>query len=151
MADESVPRIRLALSDDLEALLSLYKFLHDVDLSITRDVARENFDHIIASPYLNLFVIEFRGQLVSSCYLNVIHNLTRGGAPYGVIENVVTHPQFRRKGFGQSIVRYALNAAWETGCYKVMLMTGREENIPFYEGVGFDSSAKWGLLAKPRG
>lgn len=150
MTDELAPKIRLALSDDLEALLSLYEFLHDVDLPITSDIARENFDHIIASPYLNLFVTEFHGQLVSSCYLNVIHNLTRGGAPYGVIENVVTHPEFRRQGLGQEIMRYALTAAWEMGCYKVMLMTGREENIPFYEGVGFDSSAKWGLLAKPR-
>lgn len=151
MTLEAAPTIRSAQSDDLKVLLTLYEFLHEADLPMAEDVARKNFNHILASPYLDIFVTEYCGRLVSSCYLNVIHNLTRGGAPYGVIENVVTHPEFRRQGFGKEILRHALNAAWEKRCYKVMLMTGREASIAFYEEAGFDSSAKWALLAKPSG
>ena len=32
------------------------------------------------------------GEVLSSCTLLIVPNLTHGGRPYGVVENVVTHP-----------------------------------------------------------
>jgi GNAT superfamily N-acetyltransferase len=40
-----------------------------------------------------------------------VPNLTRGGSPYALIENVVTHHDFRKRGFGKQILNFALAAA----------------------------------------
>ena len=94
---------------------------------------------------------EMDGKLVSTCTLTVIPNLTHGARPYGLIENVVTHPDYRKQGLGNQILDYALSAAWEQNCYKVMLMTGskREETLRFYENAGFQSGVKTGFIAYP--
>jgi len=142
--------IRTATVDDLDTILDLYRFLHTRDAPLPRAAAEENLNAIAADPRLEVFLGEVDGDAVVSCYLNIIPNLTRGGRPYGVIENVVTHPDHRRHGFGRMILHHALDVAWKAGCYKVMLMTGNPDNIAFYEEAGFDASAKHALLAKPR-
>jgi len=102
---------------------------------------------------LKCFGVYIDGKLVSSCTLSIIPNLTRGCRPYGLIENVVTHKDFRRKRCGKAVLQYALRHAWRRGCYKVMLMTGRrdEGTYRFYESAGFDRHAKQAFLAKPQG
>lgn len=42
--------------------------------------------------------------LVCSCTMAVIPNLTRGLRPYGRIENVVTHADHRRQGYGRCVL-----------------------------------------------
>jgi len=81
-------------------------------------------------------------ELATSCTLAVIPNLTRGGAPYALIENVVTHAEHRSRGFGKAILEAAIGRAWDAGCYKVMLMTGskRPWTLAFYEAAGFEPS-----------
>jgi GNAT superfamily N-acetyltransferase len=98
--------------------------------------------------YLGGFLGE---ELVSTCAIIVIPNLTRGCRPYGVIENVVTHTSHRRRGYGTALLRAALAHAWREGCYKVMLMTGRkdDETFHFYRSVGFDSDEKQAFVARP--
>ncbi|WP_210237842.1 GNAT family N-acetyltransferase [Aliirhizobium smilacinae] len=80
--------------------------------------------------------------LATSCTLVVVPNLTHGGTPYGLIEYVVTHREYRNRGFGRQVLLYAAEAAWKAGCYKVMLMTGskRRETLDFYLGAGFEQS-----------
>jgi GNAT superfamily N-acetyltransferase len=91
------------------------------------------------------------GQLVSSCTITVIPNLTRGGRPYGLIENVVTHADHRGRGYARAVLQDALSFAWAQGCYKVMLMTGRkdEATLRFYESAGFDRHGKQAFIARP--
>lgn len=91
------------------------------------------------------------GALICSCILAIIPNLTRGCQSYGVIENVVTHRQHRRQGFGKAIMRRALDEAWSAGCYKVMLLTERkdEATFRFYESVGFNRHEKQAFIAEP--
>lgn len=38
--------------------------------------------------------------------------------------------------------------AKERGCYKVMLLTGRTEAIPFYQKSGFDGGSKTGFIIR---
>ena len=141
--------IRTAAIADLDTILDLYQYLHAQHAPMPRAVAEGNLKTITEDPRLSVFLGEVDGDAVASCYLNIIPNLTRGGRPYGVIENVVTHPDHRRHGFGRTILSHALGAASRAGCYKVMLMTGNPDNIAFYEAAGFDASAKHALLAKP--
>lgn len=90
-------------------------------------------------------------SLVASCNVTVIPNLTRGCKPYGIIENVVTHTDHRRRGYGKAVLCAALSHAWNIGCYKVMLLTGRKDpgTLHFYESAGFDAHAKHAFIAKP--
>lgn len=136
----------------LPQLLELYQHLHRQDEPLPEDdIVQATWDQILAMPGHHPLGLFIDGQLVSSCILVIIPNLTRGCRPYGLIENVVTHADYRGRGLGKEILRYALEFAWEQSCYKVMLMTGRKDEavFRFYEGAGFKRDAKQAFLAKP--
>lgn len=59
----------------------------------------------------------------------------RGGRS-AIIEDVVVHEDIRRKGVGRLIVKELLDHAITKSCFKVTLVAG-EQNIPFYESLGF--------------
>ena len=138
--------------DDLSALLRLYPHLHAADDPLPEvAVIDAIWSEILANPRLVYFG-GFAGQsLVSSCTITIVPNLTRGCRPYGLIENVVTHADFRRRGLGAAVIDAALTYAWSVNCYKVMLMTGRKDDATrqFYQAVGFDADAKKAFVAKP--
>ncbi len=54
----------------------------------------------------------------------------------GHIEDVATHPDFRGKGFGASVVNQCLVIAKQNHCYKVILDCA-DKNVEFYEHLGF--------------
>jgi GNAT superfamily N-acetyltransferase len=83
--------------------------------------------------------------------LQVVPNLTRGARPYGLIENVVTRQDKRGQGYGSAVLKAALDLAWEKGCYKVMMLTGRKDAkvFGFYEKAGFKAGVKTGFVAVP--
>jgi len=147
---ESAFTIRKIREDELPKLLALYRHLHvdepepDVDAGIER-----LWGEICADPQLHYLVADVEGRIVSTCTLAIIRNLTRGAKPYGLIENVVTHPQFRKRGFGTRVLQAALKIAREADCYKVMLLTGRKDpaTLRFYEQSGFQSGVKTGFVA----
>jgi GNAT superfamily N-acetyltransferase len=143
--------IRNAELADLGPLRQLYEHLNPSDLLLSEAVAAERWTTMLTQPGFTCLVGRYGGQLVSSCCLAVIPNLTRGGRPYALIENVVTHQEFRRRGFGHAILEEALRRAWEAGCYKAMLLTGsrRRETHRFYESCGFRSDDKTGFVARP--
>ncbi len=69
----------------------------------------------------------------------VVPNLTRGGRPYMLIENVVVSAAVRRRGVGRRLLDAALGLAVAAGCYKVQLLSNatRVEAHAFYEACGF--------------
>lgn len=135
-------KIRHAVRQDLPALIDLYQHLSRGDDAPPLDIAEDVLERFHAYPGSAIFVGELDGVLVASCTLVVIPNLTRGGKPYGLLENVVTHGGFRNQGFGRRMLRHAADAAWAAGCYKLMLMTGssKPETLAFYLGAGFEQS-----------
>jgi hypothetical protein len=66
---------------------------------------------------------------------------SNGCRPYGVLENVVTHSAHRGNGYGKVVLWEALASSGSAGCYKVMLLTGRNDKaiVHFYESTGFDA------------
>lgn len=102
-------------------------------------------EEILGSTSTCIFVVESaEGALLSSRSLAVVPNLTRGAKPLGVIENVVTHAEHRKCGYGREVLRAACEAAREMGCYKVFLATGfkQEATLKFYENAGFKRDTK---------
>lgn len=81
--------------------------------------------------------------------LHLLPNVTWGGRPYGLVENVVTHPKHRRSGIGRAVLTAALDHAWTHQAYKVMLMTGDKRGVRgFYEAVGFSAEDKHAMVIR---
>ncbi|MFD1121421.1 GNAT family N-acetyltransferase [Methylophilus flavus] len=143
--------LRHLKQQDLPALLSLYAHLHVSDMPMpSASEVEAVWAEIQANDRIRYFGVFVNDQLVSSCTIAVIPNLTRGCRPYAVIENVVTHSAHRKHGYGNAILQSALTYAWSAGCYKAMLLTGRkdEEILRFYQSAGFDPNSKQAFVAK---
>jgi GNAT superfamily N-acetyltransferase len=141
--------IRYIRKHELSELMELYKHLNEEDQTLVEDAElKALWEEILEDPGQHYLVAEVDGKLVSSCVMVVIKNLTRGASPYALIENVVTHPDYRNKGIGTRLLKKAQEIAKEKGCYKVMLLTGRKRAIPFYEKAGFERKSKTGFIIR---
>src|SRR5204863_3734002 len=136
--------IRSAADRDLPELLNLYRHLHPHDPELEPATAERVWSRLLASSFMTVIVAQAAELLVSSCTLAIVPNLSRGGRSYGVIENVVTHADYRRRGLGHRVLAHALDVAWQADCYKVLLATGstRETTLRFYEEAGFQRGGK---------
>ena len=150
--DQDAIAIETAGESDLAGLLALYRFLNPDDPLLSMDDGlKRHWQDILDNEALYYIVARAQGKLVSTCNLTVVPNLTRSARPYGLIENVVTHPEYRRRGIGTRVLRYALDIAWKQGCYKVMLLTGskQESTLRFYDQAGFTRGEKTAFVARP--
>lgn len=139
--------IREAGLSDLADLLSLYSFLHAEDAP-SPEAAGSAWAAIQADPNHHLLLGVEEGFAAAACALVVVPNLTRAARPYALIENVVTHPDFRGRGLATALLRRAAELARESGCYKVMLLTGHRDDatLNFYRGAGFNSEDKTAFI-----
>jgi len=145
--------VRRIREEELPQLLALYRLFHPEEVAADPANAEtlKLWQAILANPHLRYYGVETDGRLVSTCTLTLIPNLNHNLKPYGLIENVVTDPDYRRRGFATTVLQHALQEAWAAGCYKVMLLTGskREETLRFYEQAGFQRGVKTGFIAYP--
>ena len=129
---------RLVNAADLDALLALFAD-SDVSQSAEPDRAGMIWSQILAREGLMIFVSDEDSRIVSTCTLITTPNLLRGGRPFGVLENVATHPDFQGRGHGRAVVAAALAEAWKQDCYQVLMQSGRADPRVhrFYEACGF--------------
>ena len=90
------------------------------------------------------------GKAVSSVQMAIIESLTHNVRPFAVIENVVTHEDYRKKGYASALLEHATEIARDRNCYKVFLETGsnRESTLNFYRNNGFAIDEKHSCLKK---
>lgn len=143
--------VRRATTDDLEAVLALYRHLNPDDPPLAAGDVADLWAEMVGDDRHHVLVGEVEGRIVASCTMVLVRNLTRGARPFGLVENVVTDAAYRRQGHGLAILRHALGLAWDAGCCKVMLLTGskRDETLCFYEKAGFRRGIKTGFVALP--
>lgn len=136
--------IREANKNDLKELLELYLYLHEDSIPNQDEHLENTWKQIMEDKNHHLIVSEVDGKIVSSCVCVIIPNLTRNVRPYAFVENVVTHADYRKKGYASECLNYAKAIAKKENCYKMMLLTGskREETLRFYENAGYNSSDK---------
>lgn len=144
-------KVRALDALDLSPLLGLYGHLNPDDAPYPDIKTVESvWSESLANPRIRYFG-GFDGELlVATCTICVIPNLTRGCRPYALIENVVTALPYRRQGWGRAILAEAMAFAWSLNCYKVMLLTGRQDEgvVNFYKSAGFDPDEKRGFVAR---
>ena len=136
--------IREANKNDLNEILQLYLFLHETEVPEASEHLQNTWEQIINDKNHHLIVCEEDGRVVASCVCVVIPNLTRNVRPYAFVENVVTHREYRKKGYATACLNYAKQIAEENNCYKMMLLTGskKESTLNFYRNAGYNSSDK---------
>lgn len=136
--------IREANKNDLNALLELYLYLHEDSIPNQDEHLENTWKQIMEDKNHHLIVNKVDGKIVSSCVCVIIPNLTRNVRPYAFVENVVTHADYRKKGYASECLNYAKAIAKKENCYKMMLLTGskREETLRFYEKAGYNSKDK---------
>ena len=142
--------IREAVKEDLKEVLELYLHLHENSIPEDNEHLRNTWEQIINDPNHHLILNEIDGKIVSSCVCVIIPNLTRGVRPYAFVENVVTHEDYRCKGYARECLDYAKKIATEAGCYKMMLLTGSKnpKTHHFYEQAGYNSHDKTAYYQK---
>ena len=91
--------IREIAENELNELLMLYLYLHEDTVPQMTEHLKNTWDLIIQDKNHHVIVNEVDGKIVSSCICVIIPNLTRNIRPYAIIENVVTHADYRRKGY----------------------------------------------------
>lgn len=140
--------IREAKINDLEEILQLYLYLHEESVPEQNEHLTDTWEQIINDPNHHLIVKEIGGKIVSSCVCVIIPNLTRNVRPYAFVENVVTHADYRGKGYATDCLNYAKEIALKEHCYKMMLLTGskRPETLRFYENAGYNSNDKTAFI-----
>lgn len=140
--------IREAKYDDLPRILELYLYLHETEVPDYSVHLRKSWEKIVSDEDHHLIVCEEDGKIVSSCVCVIIPNLTRGVRPYAFVENVVTHADYRGKGFATACLNYARELAQKANCYKMMLLTGSKspETLAFYQSAGYNSTDKTAFI-----
>ena len=140
--------VREVKKEDLQGLLLLYTHLHDNPIPQLDGKIQGLWEEILQSPHYHIVVAAQGEELLASCTLVVIPNLTHGQRPYGLIENVVTHPDHRRKGLGTACLDFAKGIALKNRCYKLMLLTGskKEGTLTFYRRAGYQMGEKTGFV-----
>lgn len=145
--------IREVLLNDVEDLQELY-LKHLTKYPPVEQQPKETWlsllDRIIQDEDYHLIVGLVDGKVVSSVTLVVIRNLTHNIRPYSIMENVVTHCDYRKMGYASNLIAYASNIARRENCYKIMLMTGskRESTLNFYRQNGFNITEKTACLKR---
>ena len=135
--------------DELDELSKLYQMLNPDDPKLEwGGELRDQWRDMLDDESLNIVVVEHEQELVSSCVLSVTKNLTRNARPFRVIENVITHEEYRQNGFGKLCLQEAIEIAERRDCYKIMLMTGsdKEWKRRCYQNCGFDIGGKTGFM-----
>ena len=139
--------IREITQADYRQLMELYLHLHETEVPSLSQAA-DVWEHIMNNSDYHIIVAEEDGRIVSSVTCVIIRNLTHGLRPYAWVENVVTHPDYRKKGLAGGCLDYAKQIAEREGCYRLVLMTGSklESTLSFYRRSGYDSEEKTGFI-----
>lgn len=143
-------QIREAHERDLEAISHLYSVLRPNDPKLNESDALRSIRRVLLSNSVKLFVAEIDGLLVSTCMLASFPSFASGGRPIGVIEHVVTLPEFRGRGLAKLTLSAALEHAWNEDCCKVFLLSGRNraDAHELYESLGFNGDIERGFVIK---
>ncbi len=140
--------IREITEKDFDSLMRLYMHLHDNPFPEKDERVCSIWAGILGDKNHHIIVAEENGSIVSSCVCVMIPNLTRGQRPYALIENVITDPGYRNKGYATACLNYAREIAKGENCYKMMLLTGSKEKatLDFYEQAGYNKNDKTAFI-----
>lgn len=140
--------VREANEKDLQEILELYLYLHEKSIPEMSEHLTDTWRQIMQDVNHHLIVKVVDEKIVSSCVCVIIPNLTRNVRSYAFVENVVTHADYRGRGYATECLNYAKEIAERQYCYKMMLLTGSKEQktLDFYKNAGYNSTDKTAFI-----
>lgn len=140
--------IREVTKEDLKGLLDLYLYLHEKSIPQLTDHFMSTWNQILENNNYHIIIKIVDEKIISSCTCIIIPNLTRNASSYALIENVVTHQDYRGKGYAMECLKYAQDLAIQKNCYKIMLLTGSKDKktLDFYQKAGYNTTDKTAFI-----
>lgn len=127
----------------------LYEALPAGDTLPDVDTGLKAFTAILAYPGTQIIAAEQGGALVSMATLHMLPNITYSARLYAVVENVVTHPDYRGQGWARKVMEEIATTAWNSDVYKIMLQTDQSRGAKsFYEKLGYTAGEKHGMTLR---
>ena len=99
--------VREIKAQELNELLELYLHLHESSVPDLSEHLKSTWDTIMDDKNHHIIVKIVDEKIVSSCVCVIIPNLTRNIRPYAFVENVVTHADYRGKGYATECLNFA--------------------------------------------
>lgn len=140
--------VREVYEYEINKVLELYLHLHEESVPEMTEYLENTWNTIMQDKNHHIIVKEIDDKIVSSCVCVIIPNLTRNIRPYAFVENVVTHLDYRGKGYATECLNFAKEIAEKENCYKMMLLTGskNEKTLNFYRNAGYNSTDKTAFI-----
>ena len=104
--------VREIKENELNELLELYLHLHEKEVPESNEHLTNTWKTITEDKNHHIIVKEVNGKIISSCVCVIIPNLTRNIRPYAFVENVVTHKDYRGKGYAVPALKLMLDHAF---------------------------------------
>lgn len=144
--------IREINKNDFKALSELYTHLHNNKPIPENEFTQAVFEEILNDKNHHIIVAVEDGKIVSTCVCVIIPNLTHNQQPYALVENVVTHKDYLKRGLAGECLSYAKEIAKQNHCYKMMLLTGSKKRSThrFYRKNGYNRFEKTGYIQRLR-
>lgn len=143
-------KIREINENDFDGLSELYTHLHNNKPIVCNEENTNIFKQILSDKNHHIIVADCDGKIVSSCVCVIVPNLTHNQQPYAIVENVVTHKEYRNQGLASGCLDFAKNIALDNNCYKMMLLTGTKKRSThkFYQKNGYNRFEKTGYIQR---
>lgn len=145
--------IRKAVAKDAQNLKALY-FEHLTKYPPLEEQNMTVWENLLTQferdNHMYILVAEEGGKMVSSIQMAIIESLTHNVRPFAIIDNVVTHADYRNRGYASALLQRASEIAQEYRCYKISLETGsnKESTLNFYRKNGFVIDEKHSCLKR---
>jgi GNAT superfamily N-acetyltransferase len=139
--------VRPARPGDLPEVLGLYGELaggRPAALPAAGPAAARQFEQILSDPARTILVAVTSGRVTGTADLMIAANLTHGGRPWAIVENVVVSAAARGQGTGAALMERASEMARQAGCYKIQLLSRKQrvQAHKFYQAIGFEAAAE---------
>ena len=126
---------RHATEDDLPVILNLLGYFGAGNSELSLEEALVVFRHnMVKDQYI--YVAEYRGRIVATANVSIVHKLIHCGGKVGKIEELVVDDKMQGRGVGSQFLTFLVEQIRLQGCYKACLDC-LNELVPFYRHNGF--------------
>ena len=134
---------RQATLADVEQLCPLLALLFEQEADFQPDRSRQErgLRLLLKNPEFGFILCATANEMVKGMVSILFTPSLIEGGLVGVLEDMVVHPEWRRRGIGSLLLQEALGLAQSAGCTRVMLLTDdcNHEAQRFYQRAGFVS------------
>jgi GNAT superfamily N-acetyltransferase len=136
-------KIQKASEQDIPRIVELYEELTEEKIRVSPERLKSVFNQIESMPGHWLLVADVDGLVVGTVLLQIVPHLSHNAHPWGIVENMVVDPRYRKLGIGRILIDRIKELCRDAGCYKVQLLSHKKrvEAHRFYRSLGFEDSA----------